>query len=255
MSIKIGFEYLKSEKNAVAIGGRVDFENFNLLSIQVESLLLLLLRKKEKDILKFSLEDKAMAILYEPIEDTSQQEMDTSSAEDRLIDTLKNRLIEVETYLKYLANGQQLDAINFNLEKKKLPSKMQAILCKLSSKEVTLSTNSNRILQLHKTESYNDVREDQTTKAINCRITKPELINNLNAEFHYTVDGNKYVATLDIASGYESKILQYAFNHQMVDIEFEYTENINTPRKYNGILTSFELAILPEMEVVTEDLF
>ena len=132
---------------------------------------------------------------------------------------------------------------------------MQAILCKLASEEVRLSTDSNLILELHKTEAFDGAREVQTTKAINCRITKPDLINNLTAEFHYSLDKKKYVATLDIASGYESKILQYALNRQEVDIEFEYTEKINQPRIYSGTLISFEVAIRPSMEVVTEDLF
>jgi len=36
MSIRIEFEFLKSKKNTVTIGGRAEFDNFNLLSAQVE---------------------------------------------------------------------------------------------------------------------------------------------------------------------------------------------------------------------------
>jgi len=255
MSIKIEFECLKSENNTVVIGGRAEFDNFNLLSTQIEHLLLLQLRKKEKDELKFSLEDKAMVIIYEQTGNIEQQEIDRSSLEDHLINALGGRLKDVDKYLEYLANGQQVYAILFNAKKKKMLSKMQAILCKLASKEVTLSTDSGLTLQLNKTESYGDAREEQTTKAINCRITKPELINNFNAEFHYTHDNKKYVATLDITSGYEKIILKHAIDQQAVDIEFDYTENINAPRKYKGTLISFNLAEQPILETVTEDLF
>lgn len=255
MSIKIEFDFLESKNDRVMIGGRYQFDNFNLLSNQIEQLLLLQLRKKEKDKLRFSIENRALVIFYENNEDDKQADHENLTLEDRLINALQLALDEVEKYLNYLARGKQRKAINFNVAKKRKPLKMQMILSKLASQKVILSTDSGLKICIEKTQNYANSYEEQNTTAINCRITKPELINACKAEFHYLKNGLKYVATLDIPVEFEEDILNCALSRVAVDIDFDYIENTNIERKYTGCLTGFEVAQQTELETVTEELF
>lgn len=255
MSIKIEFDFLESINDTVIIGGRNEFDNFNLLSNQIEKLLLLQLRKKEKDKLRFSIKNRALVIFYENNEHDKQTDLDNLTLEDRLINALQSGLDDVEKYLNYLARGKQKRAKSFNIEKKRKPLKMQMILSKLASEKVMLSTDSGLKICIEKTQNYANYYEQHNTTAINCRITKPELIQGCKAEFHYFINNVKHVATLDIPVEFEEDILNCALSRVAVDIEFDYKENTKEERKYTGSLTDFEVAQKVELETKTVELF
>ncbi|AGH81591.1 hypothetical protein PCNPT3_08265 [Psychromonas sp. CNPT3] len=255
MSIRIEFKCLKLENDKIEIGETIMFDNFTLLSSQIENLLLLLLPKKEKDKLKFSLENKALVISYEDTKNAVQQDMYTINFDDYLINTLRSKLQDVDCYLNFLAKGLQKQAIKYNIEHSNMPAKMQATLSKLASQSVTLTTDSNCKLYIEKTELYGNVYEEQSTSAINCRITKPELIDNCNAEFHYVSNNQNFVATLDIPCEFEEQVLHCALERLVVDIEFHYSEKINLPTKLKGVLTAFNVAIQASINKNTDDLF
>jgi len=218
-------------------------------------LLLLQLRKKEKDKLTFSIEDRALVVLYEDTVVSSQTELYESTLEDRLINTLDRTLKDVDQYLTHRKNGDAEAAKNYNLDKKSKPAKMQAILSKLASEKVILLTDSGLELCIHKTEIHGCETEKPSVNAINCSINKPELIKNLNAEFHCIVNEKKYVATLDIAADLEEEVLRCALERLKVDITFHSVENINVSNQCKGRLASIKEAEQQILETVTEDLF
>ncbi|MGL1956407.1 MAG: hypothetical protein OCD00_03705 [Colwellia sp.] len=216
-------------------------EKFAKLSSQLLDLIRLQISKlQDRSKLKLFIQDHKIILSFAE-DDSKQADLDEGNIENILVESLAKKLKQVKKYHELVVNSKITEAEALDLKNNSHLSKAANILNKIESTDIELVSSGNvtvKIPQLPKidikTETY------QPMSLLGCRITKPELIGQMEAIFVAFLDNKKVTATLKILEADEQLVCDMAFNKKEVNIEFEYLVSIKKSKHYKGTLTSIE---------------
>jgi len=239
MSIEIQADFIKGVGNGkIAI---TEPEKFAKLSGQLLDLIKLQITKyQDKSKLKLLIEDHKIILLFDE-QDPILTNLGEDSIEDTLVKGLAITFEKVKKYHELIVNSKITEAKSLDQVHKSALSKAANILSKIETADVELMSSGNVVVEIPQLPKI-DI-EGETYKSMSlfaCRITKPELVTQMDAVFISYINDKKAEATLNIAKDDEQFVREMAFNGKKVDIDFEYLVRIQKSNKYKGSLTSIK---------------
>jgi hypothetical protein len=239
MSIEIEATFIN--KASDIDGLQIDPEKFRHLSKLVQDLLeIQIVNSKDRDKLKFFAKNHKFLVTYH--ESNDQDDFDENSIEQELVKGLEKTINTAQQYYDLTVKEGVGRAKDYNLKNGELPAKVLGILSKLEEDDIKLVTGitSVKLPKIRKIDIKNNTYKH--TFLDGARITKPELIGPMVAEFWGAVDKKKIIARLVVPPEYEKLVCEMAFLKKKVDIEFEYSENLKKSNRYIGTLTSIKVS-------------
>lgn len=239
MSIEIEAPFINKESGTDRY--EIDPDKFRHISLLVQELLALqIINLQDRKKLKFFIENHKISVTYN--ESNEQADFDEDSIEQELVDGLKKTINKAEHFHELTEKEGVGPAKEYNLQNNEIPAKVVGILSKLEDDDIKLvaGTTSVELPQMRKIDIKNNTFKDTFLQG--CRITKPELIGPMLAEFLGTVDKKKVIARLKVNKEHEELVCEMAFHKKKVDIKFEYSENLKKSNRYIGTLTSIKVS-------------
>lgn len=239
MSIEIEVNFIN--KANVAERFQINPEKFRHLSQLVQDLLnLQIVKPQSRKNLKFFIENHKFLVIFD--ENNKQSDWIKNDTEQELVKGLSKIINQAHEYYNLITEEGIESAKQFNLSNSNIPARTAKILSKLEEDNISLvAGNTNIKLPRIRKLSMNDTEHKKTSlEAV--RITRPELIEQMAADFLATIDKKKIIASLVIPKNYEKFVCEMAINKTKVDIEFEYSEQLKKSNHYNGTLTSIKVS-------------
>ena len=241
MAIEISVDCLSKGSDGDVI--ILDNKEFLNIAKKIEALLKLQIpNDKGRGCIRFSLNDHKIKLthLLDPNDQFSF--MENAERDLAIIAKLEKMMTDLETYEKYIINGELDKAKLLHESHQGNLSRASAICANLPVKLLAIYLDGKVAATI--TPSLKLCGEQNASRKISAssfQINLPEMLGVPSAQFIGRINNKKCIFNLTYSKAQEKSVLMHAFNRDIVDIEFEYEVSVRDEKRLNGRLHKIEL--------------